>query len=76
MKNVYKVTYDIRVGREWLAPNNPSGWASRHVLANGDARAACARVEQEEKKRSSYDGKRVNAVRVIKVECVASDVLI
>jgi hypothetical protein len=77
MKNVYKVTYDLRIGRsrQFLAANNPNGWESRYVLANGDARAACNLVEREAKS-YLYDGKKVSQVRIIRVEQVASNVLV
>lgn len=77
MKNVYKVTYDIRLGRSrhFLAENNPNGWASQYVLANGDARAACVKVEKDAKS-YSYDGKKVSQVIILKVEQIATDVLV
>lgn len=75
MKNVYRITFDIRVGRTWLAGSNPNGWAARSVLANGDARSAITKLERDELRRD-WNGKRANAVRVIKIEQIAGNVLV
>ncbi len=71
-QNVYKVTFDIRIGRTWLGGNVP--WSSRNVIANGDARDAANKLERDEK-RITYDGKRVNKVRILEIVRIASDVL-
>lgn len=76
MKNVFKVTYDIRLGRSrnWLG-HRDSGIDSRMVLAGGDARTACQVLEREEKTKS-YNGKSVTGVRILKVELIATNVLV
>lgn len=74
MKNVYKVTFDVRIGRHWLGAGNPNGWSSRNVIANGDARVAADKVVREEMK-FDYDGVKPSAVRVLEIIRVAQDVL-
>lgn len=82
MKNVYKVTFDVKLQGEWLG--GPRGWSSRNVLSNGDVRDACLLLEQcELQKQYEVDdvrtGKtkkvRPSGVRVISVEFVVEDVL-
>jgi hypothetical protein len=72
--NVFKVSYDVRVGTTWLGGGNPNGWTSRNVLVRGDVREACSAVEREEM-RTEHEGHPVEAVRIFRVELVATDVL-
>lgn len=75
--NVYLVTYDLRFGRAWAAAGNANGWASRHVVAEHDAREACAALERAELKTTYGDRKqRPEAVRIISVTLVASNALV
>lgn len=73
MKNIYSISYDIRIGRDWLGGHQP--WANRNVLANGDAREAIKRLEKEVIA-EEFDGKRVKAMRVIEVTKIAADILV
>lgn len=82
----FKITYDIKLGSTWLANDNANGWSSRVVVTDGDAKAACIKLEkvllQEQWDRLDRRTMRVigkwkpKAVRFLSVECVATDVLI
>lgn len=72
---IYNITFDIKIGRHWLAGGNSNGWSNRYVLGTADARSACSKLERAERK-LYYDGKRISGFRVMKVEQVAQDVLV
>lgn len=74
MKTVFAVSYDIKISGRWV-----SNWAKRFVLTNGDARAACTKLESAAKREALMDGDKpikVEAVRVTEVVQVADDVLV
>ena len=70
MRKLYKITYDIKIKREWIT--GPNGFKSSHVVINEghDASKAIERVKAYE-----YKDSDVTEVRVLKAELIADDVI-
>ena len=75
MKSVYRIIYDVRVGRVWLAGGSSSGWAKQDVLADdGDALSACEKLKRSVMQ-EDWEGKKPNRVKILSIEGIAHGVL-
>lgn len=71
--DLYKISYNIKLRGEWHGSG--SEFDARVVLTNGDAKTAITKLEKAIKK-EDYEGAHPTAVKIIEVECVATDVLV
>lgn len=74
MKNVFRVGFDIKVNGQWASGTFMQEWASRDVIVEGDARAACDKIASDEFKRQ-YDDIKATDIRIVNVQCVATNIL-